>query len=198
MSVAGIIFGVVAIIVSFFGLLFGWIGGGVAAFLAALAILFGALSLKKGKGKGALIVGGIALILAVVMAISGSGAAKELCDKARLNGDMYTAETGKESLMAKYADKTNTSFGLLGFFLAIGDDVKNQADTNTIADQLREELDYFNKIDAAATAAPAVTTASATAAPAAETPAEPAPAADAPAVENTPVDEDADSEDEAA
>ena len=196
MSIAGVIIAIIALLVSFLGLFAGWLTGIAAIVLAAVAILLGALSLKSNKGKPAIIVGAIALVLAILFSIGGAGVARDLVNKAVQYSARYEAETGKESLIARYANNTNTSFGIVGFFMSISADAENIEADGTISDRLNEELDYYNKLtgqnNAAATAAPTdapAGTAEEASEPEADEP-EAAPEEDAPAVTNTADGED--------
>lgn len=113
----------------------GWVGGAVAGVLGLLALLCGFLAAKKSqKGKGAIIVGAVAVILAVVMAIAGINMAKSYLDQIR--NDPEKAKLAPT--LMKYSDNINTSMGLLGIPLS----VQNETDQNAILEELQAVANY--------------------------------------------------------
>ncbi len=155
MSIAGIILAVLALLAAVpAGLVFGWLGGGIAAGLALIGIILGAAArAKKKKGLPAIIIGVIALVLAVLMALLGVEMAKTLRDKATEYGAAYAREYEKESLMAKYADSMNPNLGVYGFLASMLADAGEAEDTDALTRQLSEEVDFFNKLSEDATLA---------------------------------------------
>ena len=146
MSVLGVVIGLIGLVASVVALFLGTIGGIIAGVLGLLAVIFGFLAKKGNKYKGtpAIVLGIIAVILAIALAATGINIAKKALDQVKASPD-------KSPTLSKYLDKVNTSLGIYGFFTA----VDSTEDQKLISDELSAIL----RIDAnpAATAAPAAT-----------------------------------------
>ena len=138
--VLGIVLGILGIAAALFlCLLTGWIGGGVALIFGVIALLLGIFAVKGGKkggGIGSIVVGVLAIILAVAMTFTTIGGLTEM-------KKLATAE--ETPLMAKYMD--NPSLGFLGIVLNIGKDLegKDQEAQDDLANKLKAEYDILNK-----------------------------------------------------
>ena len=138
--VLGIVLGILGIAAALFlCLLTGWIGGAVALIFGVIALLLGIFAVKGGKkggGIGSIVVGVLAIILAVAMTFTTIGGLTEM-------KKLATAE--ETPLMAKYMD--NPSLGFLGIVLNIGKDLegKDQAAQDDLANKLKAEYDILNK-----------------------------------------------------
>ena len=136
MGIAGVIIGVLGIIIGFFGgLLFGWVGGGIAIGLGAIGILFGFLARKKTegqKGTGAIIVGALAVLLSFFLTNSSVNTLKDALKKAKDNTDVAPTIT-------EFADKINPSLGLVGGLVNIKDATEDEI--KKITDELLLVID---------------------------------------------------------
>lgn len=114
MSIAGVILGIIAMVASVLGLLTGLLGGAVAGVLALLAILFGILAKRREQGKGvpAIVIGVIAVLLAIALAVCGIDVANRLITQARLYKDQAPT-------VYKYAEKINPNMGILALINAV-------------------------------------------------------------------------------
>ena len=112
--ILGVILGLLGIAAAIFlAMLAGVIGGGIAVAFGLAALLIGISGRKKGgKGIGAIIVGALAILLAVALTATTVGGLKEMHQKA--------VESGSAPLVAKYAE--NPYLGLLGVALKIPND----------------------------------------------------------------------------
>lgn len=136
MSIAGVIIGVLGIIIGFFGgLIFGWVGGGIAIGLGAIGILFGFLARKKTegqKGTGAIVVGALAVLLSFFLTNSSVNTLKDALKKAKDNTDVAPTIT-------EFADKINPSLGLVGGLVNIKDATEDEL--KKITDELLLVID---------------------------------------------------------
>ena len=112
--ILGVILGLLGIAAAIFlAMLAGVIGGGIAIAFGLAALLIGISGRKKGgKGIGAIIVGALAILLAVALTATTVGSLKEMHQKA--------VESGNAPLVAKYAE--NPYLGLLGVALKLPND----------------------------------------------------------------------------
>lgn len=109
--------------------LFGVIGGGLAVILGGIGLLLGIQARKSGKGWGAIIVGGLAIVLAVVMTVATITTFTKLHEAAQNNGET--------PILAKYADKPY--LGLFGIIIqaAKGDEAS--------LEQLTQEMSLLDE-----------------------------------------------------
>ena len=112
--ILGVILGLLGIAAAIFlAMLAGVIGGGIAVAFGLAALLIGISGRKKGgKGIGAIIVGALAILLAVALTATTVSGLKEMHQKA--------VESGNAPLVAKYAE--NPYLGLLGVALKLPND----------------------------------------------------------------------------
>ena len=111
MSVLGVVLGVIGALAALLSSICGIIGGIPAAVLGLLAVLFGFLAWRKSKkGIASIVIGVIALILAVVLTIGGINSAKYQYDQVK-------AHPEKAPTVAKYLDKARLEFGYIGLML---------------------------------------------------------------------------------
>jgi len=138
--ILGIVLGVLGIIAALFlCVMTGWIGGAIAGILGLIGLLLGIFAVKGGKkggGIGSIVVGAIAILLAVVMTFTTIASFTEM-------RKIATAE--ETPLMAKYMD--NPGLGLMGVVLNMGKDLegKDQAAQDDLASKLKAEFDILNK-----------------------------------------------------
>ncbi|MBR3333658.1 MAG: hypothetical protein IKG23_05160 [Clostridia bacterium] len=108
-------------------LLTGVVGGAIAGVLGLAALVIGILGKKNGgKGIGGIIVGVLAILLAVIMTVTSIGTFQTLKEKAE--------QSGTAPLVAKYFD--NPTLGLIGAAM------KMPQDEGT----LQELMDQFNSL----------------------------------------------------
>jgi len=134
--VLGIILGAIGIIIAVtLCLLTGVIGGAVALILGLIALLLGISAVKGGKkggGIGSIVVGAIAILLAVIMTFTTVVLFKEMQRRAN--------ETPQTPLMAKYLNDPYTGF--VGMVLNMSKDNLNDAK----AEELKAEMDYLSSL----------------------------------------------------
>ena len=99
----------------------------VAVVLGVIAVLLGVGARKGGRGIGAIIMGGVAVAMAVIMLFNVVGSLNKLHDKAE--------STGKAPLISKYME--NPYFGLMGIFANLP---KDEGTLN----ELMQEIDALN------------------------------------------------------
>lgn len=100
----------------------GIIGGGIALILGLIAVLLGIKARKlSDKGLGAIIVGALAIVIAVFMTISSINIIKT----------MKTEAANKDLDIARYIDKPY--LGLMGVIMSLP---KDEATLNELAEQL--------------------------------------------------------------
>lgn len=125
--VLGIVLGILGIIIGLLLTFFaGVIAGGLAILLGILAIALGVSARKKsGKGMGAIVMGVIAVLLAVFMTVNTINTFKAMHD---------AAEKAKpDSLVAKYCE--NPYFGAIGIIASIPQD---EASLEALMQELEE------------------------------------------------------------
>ena len=129
-SIGGIILIILSVAVSVIcTLLFGVVGGGVAALLAIIAILLAVRCMKKGgKGKGVVIVGVVAILLAALMSAMMVTTFRSMQKSAENYGDV--------PLVAKYLD--NPYLGVSGII------INASRDGDVDIDELRAQLERMN------------------------------------------------------
>ena len=129
--------GIVLVLVGVVGLvagmllpfLVGWPGGAVAIVLALVAIIFGFLRMKnQGKGKGSMIVGVLAIVIAVAMTVGSNKVMTRLISLAKEHADIAP-------IMSQYTDQMNPSLGFLGIANALPTD---ERDTDAVAQEMKE------------------------------------------------------------
>ena len=104
----------------------GVIGGGIALLLGLIGMILGISAKKKGgKGVGAIVVGVICVIMAVVLTFTTVAGMAGLRDKAR--------ELKPDSIFAKYAE--NPYMGAIGIFLNMPQD---EASMEALQQELQE------------------------------------------------------------
>lgn len=115
MSIAGIILGILGLLVSLLAALIGIIGGIPAAVLALLVILFGFLARRKAnKGIPAIVIGVIALVSAVGLTIGGINTARSYSERLKSNLE-------QAPVLAQYVDQIKPEYGMLGFLTVTQD-----------------------------------------------------------------------------
>ena len=124
---------VIALLLSF---VTGAVATGVAVLLGLIAILMGVKARRGGKGIGAIITGGIAIALAVLMLVTTIGTFTAMREKA--------ASSGVAPLFAKYVDKPY--LGLVGIIISLPQDEAT----------LQELIDEMNQLNELQTDVPAV------------------------------------------
>ena len=160
--ILAIILGILGILIALLlTLLLGVVAGAIAGILGLAALLIGLVGVRKGgRGTGGIIVGALAIILAVAMSVT----TVSLFTKIQTEAAKYTDEA---PLVAKSLDKP--ALGILGMLLNMKDEGTAQEmidQFKLIEDKLKVETDS----NAKATEAPVEETA--TEAPAEEAPAE--------------------------
>lgn len=124
------------------------IGGIPAVILGLLAILFGILARKKGRGGvSAIVLGVIAIIVAVSLTMAGINHARS--SKELLKNHPELAPT-----IASHYDEINTDYGYLGFVKG----AKNEEELKVMTDELKVLLEKSKQEDTKATSAPAAVT----------------------------------------
>ena len=121
--ILGVVLGIFGILAALLlTLTTGIVGGGIAIILGLIAVLLGLKARKLGgKGIGAIIVGAIAVILAISMTVSSISAMKAM-----------KTEAAKKNLdIAKYIDKPY--LGLMGVIMSLP---KDEATLNELMEQL--------------------------------------------------------------
>ena len=121
--ILGVVLGIFGILAALLlTLTTGIVGGGIAIILGLIAVLLGLKARKLGgKGIGAIIVGAIAVILAISMTVSSISAMKA----------MKTEAAEKNLEIAKYIDKPY--LGLMGVIMSLP---KDEATLNELVEQL--------------------------------------------------------------
>ena len=169
--ILAIILGILGILIALLlTLLLGVVAGAIAGILGLAALLIGLVGVRKGgRGIGGIVVGALAIILAVAMTMT----TVSLFTKIQTEAEKYTDEA---PLVAKTLDKP--ALGMLGMLINLP---KDEGSAQEVIDQFKlieDKLKIQTDSDAKATEAPAEETA--TEAPAEEAPAEEAPAEEAP------------------
>ena len=145
MSVLGVIFGIVAILASIMGIVVGLPGAVFAGVLGLAAVVIGILAKRKtNKGTRTIVVGAMAIVLAIVMASAGTFTTK-LIEQAKACPD-------KAPTIARYADKLNPSMALLSFYTC----TENKEDIDLMTNELTALMKDMEKTAPAAAEAPAV------------------------------------------
>ncbi len=122
--IVGIILALLGIVIALLTPFFvGVIGGGLAALLGIIAILLGIGARKGGRGLGAIILGVLAVILAIALTAFNVNLFKEMQKQAK--------EAGTAPLVEQYCE--NPYFGLFGVLSKIPSD---EADAKEFMDQL--------------------------------------------------------------
>ena len=125
MRIFGVILGVLGVIAGLIATLcLGWYGAVFAILLGAIGLVLGLLSRKKtGKGMGAIIIGAVAVIIAVSMIFSTQNMMTTLKDKlmSELNN-----EGGKHPTVAKYVEMADTNTGFFGFITSMAAKVSEE------------------------------------------------------------------------
>ncbi len=135
--VLGIFLGLLGIIIALLlSFVTGAVATGVAVLLGLIAILLGVKARRGGKGISAIITGGIAIVLAVLMLVTTIGTFNVMRDKA--------ASSGVAPLLAKYIDKPY--LGLVGVIISLPQDEAT----------LQELIDEMNQLNELQTDVPAV------------------------------------------
>ena len=132
--ILGIILALLGIAVALFlTFIFGAIGGGIALLLGLIGLILGIKARKAGgRGMGAIIVGAVAIVMAILLTVSSVGAITALRD---------TAEKSKPgSLFAKYASKPY--LGLVGIVMNMPQDEEGM---QALMDELKE-LEAMNPV----------------------------------------------------
>ena len=145
MSKLGVALAIIGIIVGALLGIFGGVYGLVGTVLGVVGIILGALSLKKGKGKGAIIAGVIAVAISVALMFTGISWANSVKEFAETKGAQYTEATGNESMLAKYTK--NTSNGILGIILEMANDPAIANEDQSAIDRFQAELDFYNSLE---------------------------------------------------
>ena len=128
--IAGIILGILGILVALLlTFLFGAIAGGVALLLGVIALLLGIGARKSGRGMGAIIMGALAIVLAVSMTFVSANMMKEMRQRA---ADTGVAPVFTDCFRSPY-------LGLVSV-------VMNAAGDQTKADALAKEMDQLQKM----------------------------------------------------
>lgn len=160
MSILGVVLGVIGALAALLASLCGIIGGIPAAVLGLLAVLFGFLAWKKAKkGMAAIIIGAIAVILAVVLTIGSINSAKKQYDLVKANPDIAPT-------VAKYLDKAKLEFGYIGLMIGCTNPDEDKVLTEEVIALIKGELP---KTAETSTTEPAADTEAPAEAPAAET-----------------------------
>lgn len=111
--ILGVILGLLGIAIALaLTLLTGAIGGGIALLLGVIGLLLGIKARKGGRGIPAIVVGALAILLAVIMTFSSVSMIKHIRD----NPD----NSEEIALLSQYADKPY--MGVLGIALSIPKD----------------------------------------------------------------------------
>ena len=146
MSVLGVVLAVVGIIAAFIGtVLFGWIGGAVAAAFGVIGVLLGFRARKnseKQKGMGAIVTGIIAVVLAVVMIFTMQSAMKTIKDKL-LEELEKQGGSGKFPTVAKYAESADTSTGFIGLVNSMATKVTEE-DKSKFEEEIKNLTDLLS------------------------------------------------------
>lgn len=146
MSVLGVIFGIVAILASIMGIVVGLPGAVFAGVLGLAAVVIGILAKRKtNKGTRTIVVGAMAIVLAVVMASAGITFTTKLIEQAKACPD-------KAPTIARYADKLNPSMALLSFYTC----AENKEDVDLMTNELTALMKDMEKTAPAAAEVPAV------------------------------------------
>lgn len=128
--VLGIVCGLLGIACAILLIFFtGVIGTAIAILFGVIAVLLGRGARRSGKGLGAIITGGIAIMLSVAMMTTILGTFTGMHDKA--------ASSGVAPLMAEYS--SNPYFGLAGIISKIPDDGS--------IDALMKEIELLNSME---------------------------------------------------
>lgn len=144
MRIAAIILGILGLICALFGpLLAGWIGGLVAILFALAAGILGFLVRKKEEGKGlaSIILGAIAVILAVSMIAGTANTMKLMKDRLM---DETNMNDGKFRTVAKYVEHADTNTGLLGFATSIARHVTEE-DQAAVEEEMKSLSELLNE-----------------------------------------------------
>ena len=130
MSVIGVVLGIIGLIASLLAALAGIFGGIPAAVLGLLAVLLGYLSWKKSKkGIVSIAIGFIAVVLAVVLTVSGINLAKTQYEAVK-------AHPEKAPTLAKYLDNANLQYGVIGLMMVNTDPEEDKVITKEVIDLL--------------------------------------------------------------
>ncbi|MBR4458910.1 MAG: hypothetical protein IKS31_08125 [Clostridia bacterium] len=133
--VLGIVLGILGILTAILlSLLFGVITGAIAAVLGIIAVLLGIGARKSGRGVGAIVIGAIAILLAVSMTFVSVRTMNELHDKA--------LENERAPLFAECFENPYT--GLFGIF------VKANGMGSEKVEELRKEIELITAQNKAA------------------------------------------------
>ena len=126
MSVLGVVLGIIGLIASLLAFLAGIFGGIPAAVLGLLAVLLGFLSWKKsGKGVVSIAIGFVAVVLAVVITVSGINLAKNKYEEVKANPE-------KAPTLAKYLDKAEVQYGVIGLMMVTTDPEEDKVITKEV------------------------------------------------------------------
>ena len=132
MGILGVVLAILGLVVAFFGpILFGDIAAIIAIALGVLAGVLGILKRKK-DGKGgiaAIVIGILAIILAVTMMTSTQNLMKGLKD------EMVKASGDKYKIARKYASEADTNSGIFGLITSMINKAPEEE-----RDQLQKEL----------------------------------------------------------
>ena len=135
MGILGVVLGLLAIACAFFAtLLFGTVGGIIAAVIAVIAIVLGIVKRKK-DGKGgiaAIVIGALAILMSIGLANVWSSMFTKLHDKA--------VELKPDGLWAQVSEETNG--GLMGLIKKMPTD---EASLNALIDEMNELNKLENK-----------------------------------------------------
>ena len=131
MSVVGVILGIIGMLASLLGGLTGIVFGIPAAVLGLLGILLGILARRKArKGIPSIVIGAIAIILAVALTLSGINMARQYKQQVEQNPSLAPVLSG-------YVDKVRPEYGFLGFLTV----TKDEAEMKLISEEVKTLLE---------------------------------------------------------
>lgn len=141
----GIALGLIGIVVALLGgFFFGNVGAIVAGVLGLIAVLIGVYALSKGsKGKGAVIAGILAIVIAFSIASTMNNLIKEAQKQALEHADIAPT-------WAKYAGEAKTNMGFYGLVSKLAEG--EEADLQVILDEF-SELNKLNNAETSEAAA---------------------------------------------
>ena len=147
MAILGIVLGIIGVLAALLAALMGILGGIPAAILGLLAGLFGFLAWKKSrKGISSIVIGSMAVVLAVVMTISGINSAK-------FHYDQVKAHPEKAPTLAMHLDDAKLEYGIIGLMLGSKTPEEDKVLTEEVIALIQDTLP---KAAAAETTVPAV------------------------------------------